>query len=248
MMIKVSNLRKLIQYLMAKLWVADLLCRKIPWTRSSLKSLARRSRYSEICQRGKWGRIARIQKEILLINIYLSSFGPTCRYLQILTSYQTFKFWGCSADGTRRRERVLTPLRHLRHLGQIGGAWYGSTGSGGKVTQHPHTSSAVIDKHASVFFAQMSECTYCWLSLFILKVCNRLSESVGCFVFVPPGKKLHIQFTELPKYFPDYDSSKGGKKEERKKIYIFILEQSCITPGLTCPCQLSLLLAYPYAF
>ena len=137
MVIKVSNLRKLIQYLMEKLWVAYLLCRKIPWTRSSLKSLARRSRYSEICQRGKWGRIARIQKEILLTNIYLSSFGPTCRYLQILASYQTFKFWGCSADGTRRRERVLTPLRHLRHLGQIGGAWYGSNGIRGKSNSAP---------------------------------------------------------------------------------------------------------------
>ena len=167
MMIQVySNLRKLIQYLMEKLWVAYLLCRKIPWTRSSLKSLARRSRYSEICQRGKWGRIARIQKEILLINIYLSCFGPTCRYLQILASYQTFKFWGCSADGTRRRERVLTPLRHLRHLGQIGGAWYGGqVGLGEKIYLCLiHLTHCIYKRGCIHFLTQMSECRNCWLS------------------------------------------------------------------------------------
>ena len=100
----------------------------------------------------------------------------------------------------------------------------GQTGSGGKVTQHPHTSSAVIDKHASAFFAQMSECRYCWLSLFILMVSNSSVQAplqICCVFVCTPGKKLNFQFSELEMIFPYYDSmnEKEGGKEGNLYFY-----------------------------
>ena len=228
-MLKKSNLRNCHWVFDGK--IVSRCVEKIPGACSSLKSLARRSRYSEICQRGKWGRIARIQKEILLINIYLSSFGPTCRYLQILASYQTFKFWGCSADGTRRRERVLTPLRHLRHLGQIGGAWYGSNGIRGKSNSAPpyifcsNRQACIRFFRPNVRMQILLTFPFCFDGVQLL--CASASPNLLCIY--APGKKLHFQFSELEMIFPYYDSMKGKRKRKGGK-FIFLPWNNIASP------------------